>query len=278
MANKYLYQVINCKILALLIILILINTAETQPEEYYGHKKKIVIENFYVKLKKAYPESGKLFASKLKSALFNTNRFVVKEAKAIEKSKELAQLTIRGRILKCREEAVIKWYHRPLPTRFRGPKVTKACIGVEIDLCDPDTDVIIKSFRVKGEAKLEGEKLAGLENNKGGKLNPDWQTSALALSINKVTQRIIDIIIEEMDKYKWEAKITQVNGDKLYIDCGLECNIKAGTMLVVHKKNTMDTETIVGETKIIEVNKNSSIGIITKNDGIKPNMVVRMVE
>jgi hypothetical protein len=262
---------LECK--ALLLFLIIANIVSVQAKEYYGPKKKVVVEDFYVNLKRAYPQSGKIFTSKLKSALSNTNRFVVKEVKEVKKSKSLTQLVIRGKILRCREEAVIKWYDRALPVRFRGPKVTKAHIIVEVDLCDPNTGGVIRSFRVKGRTKLSGEKLAGLGNNKKGKLNSNWKTSALYISINKVIKKIIDIIIEEMDKYKWQAKITKVNGNKLYIDCGLECNIKAGTLLAVHNQNN-----IVGKTKVIEVNKDFSIGIITKNYGIRPNMIVRMVE
>jgi hypothetical protein len=268
--------ILECK--ALLIILIIANITIIQAKEYYGPKKKVVVEDFYVNLKRAYPQSGKIFTSKLKSTLSNTNRFVVKESKEVKKSKSLTQLVIRGKILRCHEEAVIKWYDWALPIRFRGPKVTKAHIVVEVDLCDPNTGVIIRSFRVKGGAKLSGEKLAGLGSNKKGKLNSTWKSSALAISINKVIKKIIDIIIEEMDKYKWEAKITKVNGNKVYIDCGLECNIKAGTILAVHNQNSLNPDTIVGKTKIIEVNKDFSIGIITKNYGIRPNMIVRMVE
>lgn len=267
--------ILKCKILTLLITLIITNIATTQAKEYYGLKKKVIVENFYVNLKKAYPQSGKIFTSRLKLALLNTNRFVIKEPEEVEKSKELTQLIISGKILSLREEAVTKWYDHILPVRFRGPKITKAHIAVEVDLHAPNKEKIIRSFQVKGGTKVSGEKLAGLIK---GTLNPGFETSALYISINKVIKKIIDIIIEEMDKYKWQAKITKVNGDNLYIDCGLECNIKAGTLLVVHNQNSLTKDTIVGETKIIEVNKDFSIGIITKDYGISPNMIVRIME
>lgn len=260
----------------ILLGILFITPAVCQGEEYYGPKKKIVIADFEVfPLKKggqgdvtAHPQSGKIFTAQFKLALFHTNRFVVKDTK-----EEWAQLLIKGKIRKCGEVAAIKWYDWALPVRFRGPKVTNAWIMVEINLCNPNTGEIIKSFRAKGETKLNGEKLAGLDREK---LNPDWDSSALCLSNNKVIKKIIGIVIEEMDKYKWEAKITRIEGDKIYIDCGLESNLKAGTMLAVHKKNHADT--IVGEAKIIEVNKDFSIALITKNSGIKSEMTVRMAE
>ena len=258
--SKYLSQII-------LLGILFITPAIVQGEEYYGPKKKIIISDFEVNLKNAHPQSGKIFTSQLKFALFHTNRFVVKD------TKEGAQLLIKGKILKCGEVTAIKWYDRALLVRFRGPKVTNAWIVVEINLCNPNTGETIKSFRAKAETKLSGEKLAGLDCEK---LNSDWDSSALCLSNNKVIKRIIGLVLEEMDKYKWEAKITRVEENKLYIDCGLESNIKAGTMLAAHKRNHSDT--IVGEAKLIEVNKDFSIALITKNSGIKPEMTVRMVE
>lgn len=261
------------RLLSLLIILI-INFAPTlDAQEYYGPKKKIIIDNFYVNQKKAYLQSAKLFTSKLKSALLNTNRFLIKEAEEIELSKELTQLFIKGKILRCREEAVIKWYDRPLPARFRGQKITLSEIEIEIDLCNPNTEAMIKSFRVKEKAKLDGEKLAGFGT--GGKfITSNLEGSTLSLAINKAIKRVIDIIIKEMDKYQWETRITRVTQDKIYLDCGLESNIKAGTRVGVYEKNNKP----VGEIKIIEVNKDSSIAVITENYGIKPNLIVRMVE
>lgn len=259
------------KALSLLIILIINPLATTGAQEYYGSKKKIILDNFYVNEKKAYPQSANLFTSKLKSALVNTNRFIIKRPKEIE---TFTQLVIRGKILRCKEEVLTKWYDRALPAQFRGPKITKAWIEVEIDLCNPNMEVIIKSFRAKGNAKLNGEKLANL----GGETKliiSNWEYSALSMAMNKAIKRTIEIIIKEMDKSKWEAKITSLNGDKIYIDAGLECNIKAGTILAVYDRNT---KLNVGKTKIIEVNKDFSIAVITENHGIKPEMIVRMVE
>lgn len=261
------------RLLSFLIILIINSVPTIDAQEYYGPKKKIIVDNFYVNQKKAYLQSAKLFTSKLKSELLNTNRFLIKEAEEIELSKELTQLAIKGTILRCREEAVIKWYDRPLPARWRGQKITHAEIEVEIALCNPNTKIIIKSFRVKEKAKLDGEKLAGFGS--GGKSiisNPEG--SALSLAINKTMKKVIDIIIKEMDKYKWEAKITRVIQDKIYLDCGLESYIKAGTKLRVYEKNNKP----VGEIKIIEVNKDFSIATITENDGIEPDLIVRMME
>ncbi len=251
----------------ILVGILFIVPSIVEGEEYYGPKKKIVIADFDVNLKSAHPQSGKIFTAQLKFALFHTNRFVVKD------TRERAQLLIRGKILKCGEVSAIKWYDRALPARFRGPKVTHAWIVVETNLCNPNTGEIIKSFRTKSDTKLSGEKLAGLDREK---LNPDWDSSALYLSNNKVIKRIIEVAIEEMDKYKWEAEITRIEGNKIYLDSGLESNLKAGTMLAVHKKN--NAETIVGEAKIIEVTKDFSVAIMTKNSGIKPEMVVRIVE
>jgi len=267
--------ILACKALALLIILIITSLTITHAQEYYGSKKKIILDNFYVNEKKAYPQSANLFTSKLKSALVNTNRFLIKKPKEVELLNEFTQLVIRGKILRCKEEVLTKWYDRALPVQFRGQKITKAWIEVEIDLCNPNTEGIVKSFRTKGNAKLKGEKLAGFGGGGAKFIISNWEQSALSISMNKAIKRTINIIIEEMDKYKWEAKITSLNGDKIYIDSGLECNIKAGTMLGVYDRNT---KLNVGRAKIIEVNKNFSIAVITENHGIKPEMIVRMVE
>ncbi|MDI6736375.1 MAG: hypothetical protein QME42_09345 [bacterium] len=263
-----------CKYLLLGILIIAPSMAQGKgiiSPEYYGPKKKIIVSDFEVNLKNAPVQSGQVFTAQLKFALFHTNRFVVKEEGS--SGNGFAQAAIKGKIRKCGEEAVIKWIDLALPARFKGPKVTSAWIVVDINLSDPNTGVIIKSFRVKAETKLSGEKLAGLDREK---LNPDWNSSALCLSNDKVITRIIGVIIEEMDKYKWEARITRIEGNKIYIDGGLESNLKAGTMLAVHKRN--NAETIVGEIKVIEVNKDFSMALITKNAGIKSEMSVRMVE
>ncbi|MEW6607651.1 MAG: hypothetical protein AB1414_09400 [bacterium] len=250
------------KINLVFLIILIISPALILAEEYYGPKKKIIVEDFYVNLKNAPPQSAKIFTSKFRLALLNTNRFVVKKAK----TEEFTQMIVRGKILKCQEEKLTKWYEKTLPARFRGPKTTRAYIVVAIDLCDPNRDLVIKSLRIKGDAKVSEGKL-------GEKPTVDVEHSALVMSINKVLTKVVGMIIAEMGKYKWEARITSVNGNKLYIDSGLEADIKAGMIFKIY-----DDETLMGETKIIEVNKDFSIGLMTKNNGIKPNMSVRMME
>lgn len=226
-----------------------------------GPKKTIAVMDFENKAGAAAEWNlGSGMAEMLTTAFVNSGRFIVVERQAItdvlteqdfgasERTLDVGAAKI-GKILNA--QVLVRGAVTEFGTRaeggggafsFKGVNVgmssSSAHVAVNIRLYDATTGQVIDSIRCDGKATASGIS-GGYSGSELGGFT--FGTSAFAKTpLGKATHQAIDkavyFVVEKMDSVPWQGKIVDVKGDIVYINAGMDSNIRPGDEFVVYKK------------------------------------------
>ncbi|MCK4463313.1 MAG: hypothetical protein KAU58_03275 [Candidatus Omnitrophica bacterium] len=259
-----------------------------------GPRKTIAVMDFENKAGAAAQWNlGSGMAEMLTTALVNSGRFIVVERQAITDVLTEQDFGASGRTLDVGAAKIGKILNAQVLVRgavtefgtrtkggggafsFKGINVgmssSSAHVAVNIRLYDATTGQIIDSIRCDGKATASGIS-GGYSGSELGGFT--FGTSTFAKTpLGKATHQAIDkavyFVVRKMDRVSWQGKIVDVKGDIVYINAGMNSNIRLGDEFTVYKKGgeliDPDTgislgseDTKIGRIQVITVEKKFS--------------------
>ncbi len=254
---------------------------------------------------------GDRLTEMLTTALMDTGRFIVLERKAINDirdeiriGEELgnektavkrgnvlgAQLLVRAAVTEFTNKSSGSSTGISLSRIGLGGKKSKASVTVDVRVYDANTSQIIASEKATGDSESKGGsifvRLGSVDIGHKEEKNDPIQ-HAVRIAIEKAVQ----FIVKKADDLPWEGWVAEAEGmsdEEFYINRGSDDGLKEGDVLIVAHpgKNVVDSQTgevlqrkkdvVVGECKVLEVNKRSSVARLISGSGVKPGDVVKL--
>ncbi len=306
---------INLWIILPCVVLLFLGTvagsvaAETE-ESQRVLKKRIAVAGFENKVEpwwSSHWNLGEGMSDMLVSALVETGRFTVLEREALqdileeqrlaEEGKVSAQTAAQaGKLLGAQiliRGAITEFSHQKSGTggqiKIKGFTIggTKevAHVAVDVRIYDTTSGEVLASKSVEGGAETRALKVGVVYNDlafgAGG-----FEKTPLGKATREVINEAVELIISEMKEIPWEGNVVTVKDGKVYINAGLNDNVKEGDVFVVYEKGEelIDPatglslgaeETELGEIKVDSVKEKYSIAEVLQGSGFSRGNVVR---
>jgi curli biogenesis system outer membrane secretion channel CsgG len=272
---------------------------------YDGLKKRLAVIRFENKVKTALPDPswkiGEGLTEMITSELFKTGRFIMVERAAladIVKEQELgqtgliqketaakvgellgAQLLITGAVTEFEAQA----RGGGGAVGFRGIGVNlrtqSAHVAVDVRLVDASTAQILTSMNAEASASYTGlgftAKIKGVDFGSEG-----FQNTPLGQATREAIYKAVTQIIKEMERFPWTGRVIQVKEGDIYVNAGVNVNLKPGVKLAAYVKgedlfdpgtglNLGSRDTLVGTVTVRDVQEKFSIGTFAGNGALK---------
>lgn len=280
---------------------------ETPSPPSQGLKHRVAVAGFEVKVPGARREIGRGVEEMLITSLVNTGKFVVVERgslKDILREQRLrkegwltpetaplrkkllgAQFLIRG--------AITEFTHRKAGGGavflFQGYTLGGAqyvaTVGMDIRMYETTTGEILLSQEVKGIARagglLVGGEIGEVKIGAGG-----FSETPLGEATREAIRKAVELITQKSLSTPWRGRVVKLEGTRVYINAGLDSNLRSGDTFVVYRlgEELIDPETGLplgreeeraGKIKVIEVKEKYSVAEILEGGGFKRGDIVR---
>ncbi len=290
-----------------LIGIIILSSCATVPIEkeskYVGPKKRIAVMDFENKVPSSEYNIGTGMTEMLITALYETNRFIVLERKAINDVIKEQDFGLSGRVQKDTVSKIgrilgAQLLVRGAVTEFDpgsggavggiirnfgiGIAQRTAKVAVDIRMYDATTGVILESKRIEKSATATG--LAFVTHNFG---TAGFTKTPIGKATRSAIKEMVKYIVKKMDEIPWEGRIVKASGNKVYINAGKNSNVKLGDVFAIYKKGEElidpatglklgSEDTYAGSIKITQVMEKYAIGEAVEGTGFDRGDLVRI--
>ncbi len=159
-----------------------------------------------------------------------------------------------------------------------------ARVGLNIRIIDTVTGEIIFSHEATGEESEAGGVLMvpGMVIGKGS----EWDNTLEGKAARQAIDEIVNAIVIKMKDVPWTGAVVKADGEKVYINAGMDSGIETGMEFRVYQKGEelIDPvtgislgaeETLIGTVQIMEVKEKYAIGRAVAGGGFSDGDIVR---
>ncbi len=273
-------------------------------------KKRIAVSGFENKVRPWWSwrwEIGRGMEEMLVTTLVDTGKFTVLERQALDdilKEQELAsegkvstqtaaqagrllgaQILIRGAITEFSHEESGQAGGIKIEGFTIGATKQIAHVAIDLRVYDTTSGEITASENVEGKAETTSLSVGVTYQNIaiGGS---GFNKTPLGEATRKVIDQAVEIIVNEMKNIPWEGSVVIVKGEQVYINAGVNDNVKEGDIFVVYEKGEelIDPQTglslgaeeeELGVIEVISVKEKYSIAQSLKGSGFSRGDIIR---
>ncbi|MCK9554592.1 hypothetical protein M0R36_02070 [bacterium] len=276
-----------------------------------GPKKTVAVADFENKAgAHAQWSLGNGMAEMLTTALLETDRFIIVERRNIGQILEEQDFSLSGRTVNAGAPEIGKLLNAQIlvsgaVTEFSqriydsgsmfeykgfslGLRGATAYVAINLRMYDTTTGQVIASKRVEGKGNVSGLSVGYSES--------DWAVdfdNFKASPLGKVTQEAINeavyFICMEMQKVRWQGSIVTVKKDKVYLNCGIDSNVKIGDEFEIFRKGDelVDPDSGIplgfekkksGRVRVVEVQDKFSLAETVSGGNFSRGDIIKYIE
>ncbi|MEM8484042.1 MAG: CsgG/HfaB family protein [Bacteroidota bacterium] len=250
-------------------------------------KKRLAVLTFEDKTSQAYAygfmgkDAGDAFSEMLTTALVKSGNYIVIERNELQQLLQEQGLGVSGIVTQESAAQMGKVLGAELViigavSEFGNSKGTtggstrrigvgidnsKATVAVDVRIVDPSTSEIIAAENIRKSKSKKGLSVR-VKDIKVGSRN-EFDESIVGKAAREAVDGVVDLLVDNADKVRWQAKVVTMNGGQVFINAGSKNGVKKGMQFKVFRAGEAlidpDTGLNLGSVE-------STVGVIEVND------------
>ncbi len=222
-------------------------------------KKRLAVLTFEDKTSQAYSygfmgkDAGDAFSEMLTTALVKSDNYIVIERNELQQLLQEQGLGATGIVTQESAAEIGKVLGAELViigsvsefgnsrqttggnTRKVGVGIdnSKATVAVDVRIVDPSTSEILAAENIRKSESKKGLNLRVKDVQVGSK--NQFDESIVGKAAREAVDGVVDLLVKNADKVRWQAKVVTMNGGDVFINAGAKNGVSSGMRFTVYR-------------------------------------------